>query len=284
MTNHLGKFLFKVLKVYGVSITQYTIEKTVLIHPEFPSILSVSDAFDSWKIKHVVMKLSLEKMRALDVPVIAPLKKGEYVWVTQITDSKVHFWNGNGTEKIENQDQFENEWSGVALAIEDVTDAGDSNYREERGKEVKESIIRYGISGGCMALFAMLACFSWTNDSMLSLFQKALLFLVNAAGCSISYLLILQEKRHSNRLVQKFCTAGTHIDCNKVTASRYSKLFGLISWAELGMAYFSATTLWVAIAPVSTNWLVPLWLVLLVPILFVDIQRKIKLNNIIIIN
>jgi len=75
MSNNLAQLIFKTLKAYGVSITEHTIEKTILHHPEFPSIQSVSDALDSWKVKHVVMKLSLEKLRTLDVPVIAPMKR-----------------------------------------------------------------------------------------------------------------------------------------------------------------------------------------------------------------
>jgi len=52
---------------------------------------SISDALDFWKVKHTVMQLTLEKLRALDAPVIAYLKKNEFVWVTQITDSHVHY-------------------------------------------------------------------------------------------------------------------------------------------------------------------------------------------------
>ena len=72
MSNPLAKFLFKVLKAYGVSITQHTIEQTILTHPEFPSMQSVSDALDGWKVKHIVLKISLEKLRVLNIPVIVP--------------------------------------------------------------------------------------------------------------------------------------------------------------------------------------------------------------------
>ena len=266
--SRLYQLLFKVLKAYGISITQHTITQTVLAHPDYPSIRCISDALDRWKVKHVVLKLSLERLRALDIPVVAPLKKGEYVWVTRITDSKVHYWSNSGKEKVESYERFEKEWTGVALAIEDVTDAGDSDYKKERNKEVKKNIFRYAFAGGFVVLVAMLTFFSWANDSILSLFPKLLLLLVSAAGCYISYTLIMQEKRQTNRLVQKFCKAGTHIDCNQVTASRYSKLFGMISWAELGMAYFTVVILWIAIAPVSVDWLLPLCWLLLAPLPF----------------
>ena len=268
MSNLFPKFLFKILKAYDVSITRHTIENTILTHPEYPSMQCISDALDSWKVKHAVAKLSLEKLRTLDVPAIAYLNRGEYVWITRITDSNVYHWSASGKGKKESHESFEKQWSGVVLIIEDVDNSGELNYREERSKEIKKNIFRYFFAGGCMVLLTILTFFSWINDSSLSVLPKLLLLLASAVGCYISYVLILQEKHQSNHFVQKFCKAGAHIDCNKVTASCYSKLFGLFSWAELGMAYFTAIVFWLAIAPVSENWLYPLWWLLLATLPF----------------
>jgi len=268
MTDHISILLLKVLKAYGVTITQHTIKRTILSHPDYPSMRCISDAFDKWRIKHVVVKLPLEKLRLLDVPVISYLKKGEYVWVTQITEKNVHFFKSTGKEKIEKHERFEKQWSRVALVIKDIDNSGEPNYREERLKEMMENIIRYVFEGSCIVLLTALTCFSWSNDALSSLFTKIILIWVSAAGCFISYLLILQEKRQSNKFVQKFCKSGEHIDCNKVTASRYSKLFDMISWAELGMAYFGTVIIWIFIAPLSTGWLSPLWWIFLASLPF----------------
>jgi len=268
MSNQLARLLFKGLKAYGISIPYHTIERVINTHPAYPSMQCISDALDSWKVKHIVLKLSFEELRALNVPVIAHLKQGEFVWVTQITDSKVHYWSVADKRKIESHSRFEEKWSGVALAIENIDEAGDPDYREERSKEIKDKIVKYGISGGCMVSIILLNFFSWLNDSILSLLPKIMLVCVNLAGCYISYTLIRQEKQQSNRLIRRFCVAGTHIDCDQVTKSRYSKLFGLVSWAEVGMAYFSAVVIWLAIAPVSADWLSPLWWFLLLPLPF----------------
>jgi ABC-type bacteriocin/lantibiotic exporter with double-glycine peptidase domain len=86
MPNNLTLLLFKVLKAYGVQVTQHTIDRIINTHPEYPSMQSISDALDSWKVKHAVAKLSFETLRTLAIPVIAHLKRGEYVWVTHITE------------------------------------------------------------------------------------------------------------------------------------------------------------------------------------------------------
>jgi len=268
MINHIAKLLYKIFKVYDIPITYNTIEQTINTHPEFPFMQSISDALDGWKIKHVVMKLTIEKLYALDIPVIAQLKKGKYVWVTQVTETDVIFWNDSNKRIIENRDRFETEWSNVALAIEDITDAGEQGYNHKRFSEIKNKIFRYGITSGCIVLSFMLLFMSWLSDSILSFFHKILLLFANATGCFISYILIRQEKNQANSLMRKFCTAGTHIDCNSVTKSKYSKFFGMLSWAEVGMAYFIAVTIWVIIAPMSANWVSSLWWLLLIPLPF----------------
>ena len=78
MPNHIGRLLSKVLKAYNVFVSNQTIEKTMQTHPAYPSIQSISDALDCWKVKHAVLKLSFDKLRALEVPVIAHKKNFEY--------------------------------------------------------------------------------------------------------------------------------------------------------------------------------------------------------------
>jgi len=84
MSNQLARLLFKGLKAYGIPIPYHTIERVINTRPAYPSMQCISDALDSWKVKHVVLKLSFEELRALNVPVIAHLKQGEFVWITQI--------------------------------------------------------------------------------------------------------------------------------------------------------------------------------------------------------
>ena len=159
MTGQLDKLIYKFLKAYGVSITKQEIEKAIYTHPYYPSLRCISDALDSLKVKYLVLKLSLEKLLALDIPVIAPLKKGEFVWVTSVTNTKVTYRSGTGKEKIVNYDHFKEEWTGEALAIEDVTNAGELNYRDKRKKEIKENLFKYAVAGGCMVILIILMFF-----------------------------------------------------------------------------------------------------------------------------
>ena len=259
MQQSIVNLLYGIVKTFHIPVSLHAIERAILTHPEYPSMQCISDALHSWKIKHVVMQITLEKLITLNVPVIAHLKKEAFIWVSRVTDSKIYYWNASGKEKAESLTQFEQEWTGIALAIEDIEGAGDPNFKAESSKETKEKILKSLITGGFLALIADLTYFSWSTDDSLSLLPKLFLFSIQAVGCFIIYLLIRQEKHQSDALSAKFCKIGKYVDCKKVTDSKYSTIWGFISWAELGATCFGSMLLWVAVAPLSGVWLPPLW-------------------------
>ena len=79
MTNHITKLLFSVLREYGVSVTYRSIEQEINTNPAYPSMQCISDALDGWKVKNVALNLTFDKLRVLDVPVLAHLKRGEFI-------------------------------------------------------------------------------------------------------------------------------------------------------------------------------------------------------------
>ena len=259
MSNYLSEFLFKILKKYDVSVTYGAIDHEVNTHPEYPSMQCISDIFDCFKVKNVVMKLSLEELCSLKVPIISHLKKGEFIWITQITDSKVYFWNSLCKKKSVCIDSFVQEWSGLALAIINISEAGISDYKEEYKKEIKEKICKYIISGLSIILLLVLTYIAWKNDSCFAILPKLFLFIFCSFGLFISYMLIHQDIHHHYGLLYKFCKVGKYIDCQKVTSSKYSNIGGIISLAELGAGYFSSMLLWISIGPLSDGWLFPFW-------------------------
>jgi len=75
----------------------------------------------------------------------------------------VYFWNTPGKGKIESLELFEKQWTGVALAIVNTTDAGEQNYREERKIEFKRNLIMHSFTGSFIILLTILTYFSYEN-------------------------------------------------------------------------------------------------------------------------
>ncbi len=213
--DNIVKLISRVVKIYNIPISYCSIEQTILTHPEYPAMQCISDALDNWKMKHAVMKLSLKKLRSLDVPVIVHLKRGEYVWVIHITDSKVYYWSAIDNKRVVTHADFEQKWSGVALAFEDITDAGEPDYARKHRIEISEKIFRYAMASIGTLLWALLMYISWTNDAQLPVAPKICLLFINGTGLYLSYILIKQEKHQSNRFVDKFCRSGKYIDCSQ---------------------------------------------------------------------
>lgn len=93
MSNYLVKLLFKIIKEYSIPVTRHTIENEINTHPDSQSMQCISDALEVWKVKHLVMNLTLENLLELDLPVVAHLKRGEFLWVSRITKTNVYFWS-----------------------------------------------------------------------------------------------------------------------------------------------------------------------------------------------
>ena len=259
MTNHIVKLLRKIVSLYGIPVSCKTIEQTILTHPDYPSMQCLADALIQWKIKYVILKSTLDEFRALGVPAIVHLKKEEFVWLTQITDSKVHYWSAVSGNSSINIADFEQEWSRVILIIEDLEGAGEPDYRQKHKKEVFEKLFNYAIICAIVLLSGILLFFAWRADLSVPLWGKISLLTINGIGLYISYVLVRHEKYQFNRITDKFCIKGNHIDCNKVTTSQFSRLFGVVSWAELGMAYFISVLFWIIIAPANNLWVFALW-------------------------
>jgi uncharacterized membrane protein len=66
------------------------------------------------------------------------------------------------------------------------------------------------------------------------------LLFINSIGLCLSALSTSQEVAQSTELAEKFCTTFK-TDCAAVTQSKDAKLFGIVSWAYLGLWYFVST-------------------------------------------
>lgn len=266
MGNNLLKLISTILKAYNVSKNFQSIEHAILTHPEYPSMQCISDALDLWKIKHIVLKIALDELKILDVPALTNLISGEYIWISKITEEIVYYQNASGRRKIDNIDQFNKKWRGVALLIENVDDAIVDNKNKSKIKAINNRTFEFILLYLTVLLLFLLTCTAWINDIHSSIYHKIILLFINFTGIFISYIIIKQENNQPLYLGDMFCKIGSRIDCDKVTSSKYSKLFGMLSLSELGLAYFSTLTLWILIFPVSEHWLSALWMLVILPL------------------
>lgn len=81
------------LRTLRVKVTDTTVNETLLNHPDYPSLLSISDALKRWKIENMAVKVEKEKLDELPLPFISHSNKngGEFTTITKITGDAVEY-------------------------------------------------------------------------------------------------------------------------------------------------------------------------------------------------
>lgn len=253
----------KIIKFYHIQILSETIKDSILSHPDYPNINCISDSFDSWRIKHTVAHLSLDRLCILDIPAISSFSNGDYIWILQVTKDKVYYKTDTFRLEIKDRIDFEKQWTGVSLVIENVNNAQEHNYKIKHKKILRERICKYSLCGAIIFISIIFTSVAWGNDTETSFLIKLLLLLNNIFGWILSFLLLKKETNHSRSFLHKFCKIGSIVDCNEVINSKWAIAFLGASWSSIGIAYFTTVIIWILFAPINSNWVIPLWWIFL---------------------
>ncbi len=81
-----------------VKVCKSTIHETLQNHPDYPSILSMSDALKKWKVDNIVIMADKENLNKLPTPYIAHLRSngGSFSCIYHVSDSHVSYKIGGG--------------------------------------------------------------------------------------------------------------------------------------------------------------------------------------------
>src|SRR5688572_12265735 len=93
----------QMLRHFKVRHTKHYVNKTLKDHPDYPSLLALCDTLKEYNIENAAIKIAREELLQMPVPFIAHIQKkeSEFVFVKEITDSRVFFETQNGNDSIE---------------------------------------------------------------------------------------------------------------------------------------------------------------------------------------
>jgi uncharacterized membrane protein/protein-disulfide isomerase len=267
------------LKLLKVNVTETTLEYTLTSHPDYPAFASISDALVKWKISNMIARIDPDKLSKMDVPFITRLKTGEgmYVVVKNITEESVTFLSPKKLSEEITQDlkDFKNSAVGIAILAEPNEFSGEQDYRikrsDERWHSSKVPLLLFTIFGFTLA-FSLIGTFSLVRNP--STFIS--LAWIKLVGCLVSGILLTHEISQNNPLLRFVCKPGKKINCNSVLNSRGAKLFGKISWSEIGFFYFGGSYLAILSGSFSAGTLALLgWLsILALPYIFYSVYYQ----------
>lgn len=244
--------LYALLNKLGAKVTRATVQQTLLQHPDFPSLLSLSDGLTDWQVENTGLQLNTaEQLRELPLPFIAHLRKnnGWYVLVTALQGDVITYTDNEQGRKTESLTDFEKNWSGVVLLAETDELSGEENYTLHRREEILENL-----RGPLVWIGSLLV----TLIALLPIAQHLIpadwfLLLTRTIGLMLSGLLVAKQLGSTNALTDRLCRINSKASCDGVLNSPAAKLWGWLSWADVGLLYFAGGLLILLLVGVSSD-------------------------------
>jgi len=244
----------RLLESLKVPFTEKFLKEKILTHPQYPSLLSLSDTLEEYGVESVAAKLGPERLDELPSPGIVQVSLANGTFfnvITAVSENMVSVFDEKGKQKDISRLDFLKMWTGVSLLAEAKEDAAEP----EIGQKIRDRrIIRGLVALGVVSLLLWLGLgLVEYGSSGLFLFY----FLLKFLGLSISGILLLYQQDRENPTLQKFCSGGKSVDCNSVLDSKVFQLLdGRINPGLVAFAYFFAGFgLWVSLGLSSSTFL-----------------------------
>ena len=231
------------LKLLKVKVNSSTVNETMQNHPDWPSLLCVTDSFNKWNISNGVGKIAPDQIDQLPVPFMVYTNNIEYPLsvVTGVSGTTVHLLSNNYNKSvIKTKEDFIKSWRGVYLIAEPTQHSGEKDFELNKRKAFVSSLIP-------LSLFVLLLTLSSVflynniiqNTPVFSITGIYLQYILLLAGTVVTSLLLWYEIDKNNPLLQKVCTGIAKGDCNAILTGRQAKVFNWLSWSEVGFFYFT---------------------------------------------
>lgn len=253
MVQKIVKFLLD----YNIQVNQSEFAFQIQSHPNYPSLISITDGLNHFNIKHYAIEIdpSEENLKALPNNFLTVLKNNsELLVVTKKGDGTLKISKTNGNREL-GQDEFLELWRGIVILI----DSKDFHKVDSPKQSKKLNLAAYTIC--LMAPFLYFIYQSTTNHVLIQ-------FALAAIGLMVALLIKRSESGSGPVVLEKFCTSIKGFDCHAVTQSSGSKIFGKIDMASLSFIYFSSVILFLFVGPINRldSSILALFFILAIPI------------------
>lgn len=236
---------YQYLNECKIKIERDFLQQRMQSHPDYPSLVSLTDALDELHISYSTVIIDKDKLHELQFPLLA------------------HTTN-NGSEDFEiinnlnsaNDSEFLKRWNGIVLIAESISTIRNKEHnalqKEKRGNGNKIVIAISALTVIYLSVF--LFHFDLT---------VLLLSFLNALGIFISALIVMRSMGKDNILIQKLCITYGKYGCDKLLQSKAASIFKGAGWGDIGLVYFTGIFLCLLLANISGNsvFILPLLLI-----------------------
>ncbi len=228
----------KYIECLKIPLTKITLKKNLEENPFYPSLYSLKETFDLFKINNEGLRVDKEQLNEIPLPFLAFLEDKQKKWkdfvlVTDVSIEKVVYFYGKN--KLVSKEEFLNNWQNIIFIAEPTDKSGENDFvlnnRKERRNALRRSLIK--VSLAVILLFLFIEKVYSSNIPIGTFIYGA----ITLMGLVTASLLIVYEIDKSNAFIKNICTGGSKTNCDAVLNSSVSKFIGL-TWSEIGLFYF----------------------------------------------
>jgi uncharacterized membrane protein len=230
----------KFVKLLGIKVNKSTLLSSVRHHPEFPGYNSISDFLTEINVENVTLEASVEELKNYPKPQLVQFKENgdDFAIVTETNNGSVKYLYNNA-ETVEPVTSFDEKWNHIVLLAEAGESSGEKNYSKNRRSAFLNKLRVVSI----FLLLVLLIAFQLvelSGSNRLNFYPVIAILFTKAIGLAVSLLLLYETFFPvKNKLLSKICAIGKSVQCASVLQSKGAKLFGWLSWSEVGCLYFA---------------------------------------------
>ena len=232
--------VIKLLRALKILVDRETITAELDKHPDYPSLLAVSDVLTAFNVENVACRMEFEELGDVPLPFLAHVRTngGDLVLVKKIGNGYYHLASDKWENHKVSAAEFKKMYNGVVLTAETSRESPSAKNGQSFFKQLKAPALFAG------ALLVLAVALVFHSEYIRALkWQSVLLTLFKTTGLFTSILLLVQSIDSNNPLVQVLCQTQGKTDCNAILSSKAAKAFWGFSWSEIGFFYFAGTWL-----------------------------------------
>jgi len=223
------------LRFQRIHISRHYVEKIISSHPDYPSLLSIADAFERLGIDYSAWKINKEQLSEISFPYLLPISSG---------DGDILFVRSK-KDLDKNEEKLKN-WEGIIVKTEGAKEISDTRnnelYRKEKFNKILSTLL---ISTIFLTLvFPFLLSFNGIHF---------ILFGLSLAGLLVGYLLVAKDLGVQYESVEFFCNSGKNTSCDRILNSEDAKILGFLKFSDVVFIYFTFQSITLSFSAYSTD-------------------------------
>lgn len=232
----INKVITTLLTLLEIRHTESFAKETINGTPFANSLYGVGLVLAKYNVQTDSVRYRSKSDISNDVTPCIILYDGKFAILSNIDSSEVILLISGNKRVVIPWEKFEKGWDGTALIPKATKYSKEPNYAKHRKEELKRMCSYYGLSLAMTAIIFILV----TQNPYIVSWAWWGIFIINIIGVTLSVLLLQKQLNIPNRISDKICGLTKAGDCDDVTHSSGSELFGLFKLSEIGFAFFSA--------------------------------------------